>query len=53
MKNSHYFWSIAPLLSGLVLIAGCEKKLTALEQVPNADEQSLLKSDQGAFITLP
>ncbi len=44
MKNSHDLWYAALLLSGLILFAGCEKKPTASEQTPNADEQSLLKS---------
>lgn len=26
MKNSHYLWGSTPLLSALILIAGCEKK---------------------------
>ena len=31
MKNSHYLWYLALLLSGFILIAGCNKKPTAPE----------------------
>jgi len=35
MKNSHYLWSIALLLSGFILFAGCDKKPTAPEPTPS------------------
>jgi len=44
MKNSHYLWYFALLLSGLILIAGCKKQPTVTEAPTSADEQSLLKS---------
>jgi len=47
MKNSHPLWCIALLLSGLILIAGCKKQPTVTEAPTSADEQSLLKSDDG------
>jgi len=44
MKNSHYLWCIALLLSGLILLAGCKKQPAVTEAPTSADEQSLLKS---------
>jgi hypothetical protein len=53
MKNSHYLWYLALLLSGLIPIAGCEKKPTAPRTSTNTDGQPLLKMDDVSGAQLP